>query len=220
VSLSAVTTIVSTEREPSEDVEIRTAAAERLTFFGDAVIAIALTLLALELPVPEGSTNSALLRSASDHRAGYMAFLISFVVIASHWRAHHRVFRHVAAVSSRLTNLTVYWLLLLVVTPFSTDVIGGDGAFQVRFGFYATVQFTACALFLLMIREIRRAGLSRAGTPTEVFSQATRGVGASAVAFLVSIPVSFLTTYAYLCWILILVVGPLVLTRLRRQGQS
>ncbi|MFF7469188.1 TMEM175 family protein [Streptomyces sp. NPDC008092] len=211
---------ISTEQVPSEDVETRAAAAERLTFFGDAVIAIALTLLALELPVPEGSTNSALLRSAWADRAGYLAFLISFVVIAAHWRAHHRVFRYVTALNGRLTSLTVYWLLLLVITPFATDVISGHGAFQVRFVFYATVQFAACVLFLLMVREIRRAGLHRTDAPAEAFSLVTRRSATAAAAFLVSVPISFLTAYAYLCWILIPVIGPSALARLRRHGQT
>lgn len=106
---------VSTDQEPSEEIEIPAVAAERLTFFG-AVVAIALTLLALDLPVPEGSTNAQLWRSASAHREGYLAFMISFVVIAAHWLAHHRVFRYVTAWNSRLTGLTVYWLLMLVIT--------------------------------------------------------------------------------------------------------
>lgn len=97
--------------------EIHAVSAERLTFFGDAVVAIALTLLALELPVPEGSTNSEMWHSATSHRESYLAFMISFVVIAAHWRAHHRVFRYVTATNSRLTSYTMYWLLTLVITP-------------------------------------------------------------------------------------------------------
>ena len=69
-----------------------TASAERLSFFADAVIAIAITLLALELPKPEGTTNAELLHSVGVHRGDYIAFLISFLVIGSHWAAHQRVF--------------------------------------------------------------------------------------------------------------------------------
>ncbi|MFJ9629502.1 TMEM175 family protein [Streptomyces sp. NPDC101175] len=211
---------VSTDHElPSqdEDMEIRAVSAERLTFFGDAVVAIALTLLALELPVPEGSTNSELWHSASDHRESYLAFMISFVVIAAHWRSHHRVFRHVTATSGRLTAFSMYWLLMLVITPFATDVIGGDGAFQARFVFYAGVQFAACLLFILMVAEVRRAGLSRTGTPPELFSRTIRGLGMVAAGFLVSIPVSFLTHWAYLCWIAVPAADSLV-DRLRSRS--
>jgi uncharacterized membrane protein len=214
---------VSTDQElPSgdEDMEIRAVSGDRLTFFGDAVVAIALTLLALELPVPEGSTNSDLWHSATSHRESYLAFMISFVVIAAHWRSHHRVFRYVTATNSRLTSLTMYWLLMLVITPFATDVIGGHGAFQARFVFYATVQFAACLLFILMVREVRRDDLYRVGTPPELFSRAIRRLSMVAVGFLVSIPVSLVTGWAYLCWIVVPVADSIIDTRRNRSGEQ
>ncbi len=199
--------------------EVRAVSGERLTFFGDAVVAIALTLLALELPVPEGSTNSELWHSATSHRESYLAFMISFVVIAAHWRSHHRVFRYVTATNSRLTAFTMYWLLMLVVTPFATDVIGGPGAFQARFIFYAVVQFLACLLFILMVREVRRDGLQRVGTPPELFTRSIRGIGMVALGFLVSIPVSLVTNWAYVCWIVVPVFDAVVDARRSRSGQ-
>jgi uncharacterized membrane protein len=211
---------VSTDQAPSVDEESRAVAAERLTFFGDAVIAIALTLLALELPLPEGATNSALLHSAFAQREGYLAFMISFLVIAAHWRAHHRLFRHVPATSNRLTGLTLYWLLTLVITPFATKVLNGGGAFQVRFIFYAAVQLIGCVLFVGMVREIRRGNLYRKGTPPEIFAQADHGTRVVAVGFLVSIPVSLFTHFAYACWILVPLVDPIVSRRLRRSGRT
>src|SRR5436309_15182987 len=86
----------STEESPV-DVEVRAIAAERLTFFADAVIAIAITLLALELPRPEGDTNAQLLHSAYEHRPGYRAFVISLLVVGAPWSAPHRGLRSVSA---------------------------------------------------------------------------------------------------------------------------
>jgi uncharacterized membrane protein len=146
--------------------------------------------------------------------------MISFVVIAAHWRSHHRVFRYVTATNSRLTSLTMYWLLMLVITPFATDVIGGHGAFQARFVFYATVQFAACLLFILMVREVRRDDLYRVGTPPELFSRAIRRLSMVAVGFLVSIPVSLVTGWAYLCWIVVPVADSIIDTRRNRSGEQ
>jgi uncharacterized membrane protein len=182
------------------DAEVRAVAAERLTFFSDAVIAIALTLLALDLPVPRGDTDGALLRSAFDHREEYLAFGISFAVIAAQWSAHHRVFRYVTTLGGRLTGLSLLWLFLQVVTPFATRVITGGGAFEARFDFYAAVECAAFALFLLMLREIRTKHLYREGTPADRFSYTRTGV--LLAGFLLSIPVSFLTHWAYVCWAL------------------
>jgi uncharacterized membrane protein len=198
--------------ESDGELEVRAIAAERLTFFADAVIAIAVTLLALDLPVPAGDTNGQMLRSVVDHRDGYLAFCISFLVIASHWRNHHRVFRYVTRLDNRLTTLTLGWLFTLVITPFATRVITGNGAFQFRFGFYSIVQVVAVMLFALMTREIERKGLSRADTPAEIHAHSLlRTVGFTA-GFLLSIPISFVTSYSYVCWI----IAPMVVRIIRR----
>jgi uncharacterized membrane protein len=183
------------------ELEVRAIAAERLTFFSDAVIAIALTLLALDLTVPGGATNGDLLRSVLDHRDDYIAFMISFVVIGAHWRGHHRVFRFVTMLTPRLTTLTMAWLFMQVVTPFATRVITGNGGFQVRFGFYALVEGAAFLLFVFMVLEIKRAALYRDDVPAGLFTRAINRTGTMAFAFLVSIPVSFATHWAYAVWI-------------------
>ena len=65
--LGAVAAAAAEEMEAER--EGRMIAAERQTLFSDAVIAIAITLLALELPVPEGATDAELLRSAIADRS-------------------------------------------------------------------------------------------------------------------------------------------------------
>ncbi|RSN25846.1 DUF1211 domain-containing protein [Amycolatopsis sp. WAC 04169] len=176
---------------------------ERLTMFIDAVSAIALTLLALELPVPAGDTTAAMLNSVADHGKEYLAFGVSFVVIAAHWRAHHEIFGHVRSLNSRLISLTLAWLFMQVLTPFATRVITADGAFPPRFSLYAIVQVLASASFALIIREIRREHLYRADTPPWAFSQNLVRSVCLAVVFGASVPVSFVTagTWAYLCWL-------------------
>jgi uncharacterized membrane protein len=117
-------------------------------------------------------------------------------------------------------DTAVYWLLMLVITPFATDVLNGDGAFQVRFVFYAAVQFGGCVLFMLMVREVRRDDLHRMGTPPEVFSRAVRRIGIVAAAFLVSVPVAFFTRYAYVCWILVPAIDSIVNARRGPSGRQ
>ncbi|MEV4889994.1 TMEM175 family protein [Nonomuraea sp. NPDC055795] len=196
--------------------QVRAVAAERLTMFVDAVIAIALTLLALDLPVPTGDTTGAMLSSVSAHSGEYLAFAVSFVVIAAHWRAHHEIFSHVRALGGRLTSLTLAWLFMQVLMPFATRVLTADGAFAPRFSLYAIVQVLASGSFALTIREIRRAHLYDTDVPPQVFAQSlVRSICLAAV-FAVSVPLSFLTnsTGAYLCWLM----APIVLTVARRLG--
>ncbi|EWM16188.1 TMEM175 family protein [Kutzneria sp. 744] len=188
--------------------ESGSASADRLTMFVDAVIAIALTLLALDLRVPTGDTVTAMATSVLDHRGEYLAFVLSFVVIAAHWRAHHDTFRHVGSVSPRLTSLTLVWLFMQVVMPFATRVITAEGAFAPRFSLYAIVQVLASATLALIIRQIRRERLYRGDVPPEVFSPILVRSICLASVFAVSVPVSFFTTNAFVCWLAI----PVVLT--------
>jgi uncharacterized membrane protein len=178
-------------------------ATERIMLFTDAVVAIAITLLALELPVPEGNTNAELLKSAAAGRPEYTSFLISFVVIWGYWSGHRQLFQYVSRFDRPLAALNGLWLLMLVVTPFATKVIGGDGAFQARFGFYAAIQTLASLLLLAMVWHIRRAGLYREGVPPGRLSRSMIQPGVIAAAFAVSIPIAFVTHWAYVCWVAI-----------------
>jgi uncharacterized membrane protein len=198
---------VTAATEASSEAEVvragRMIAAERQTLFSDAVIAIAITLLALELPVPEGLTNAELWHAARVDRPEYTAFLISFVVIWAHWAGHHRVFRYVSGFDSTLGRLNILWLLTQVITPFATKVISGDGAYQARFGFYAVIQALSSLLFLGMIWWIRRAKLYRPGTPLRQFNAQIWVSASLAAGFLISIPLSFVTGHSWVCWIVV-----------------
>jgi uncharacterized membrane protein len=187
--------------------------AERLNFFSDAVVAIAITLLALDLPVPVGQSNIDMWRNLSANVNEYAAFLISFAVIGGSWLGHHRTFGYLARVTGPLARWTMLWLLMIVVTPFATRTIVGTGAFAARFTLYAGVQALAQIFFLLAVREMRRGGLARPGTPRSVFTGTYYRSAVVATAFLVSIPLSFFTQgWAFACWIAI----PLVMRLARR----
>jgi uncharacterized membrane protein len=176
------------------------------------VVAIAITLLALGLPVPRGATNAELLRSAGDHLDDYLAFLISFAVIGGHWFAHHRTFRYVPRLGGRLGQWNMLWLLMIITTPFATRVLTSEeGAFESRFIFYAAVQVLAGLFSLLMIREIARHRLLRPAAPPGMIGAYSWRAAVLTGTFAVSIPVALLTRWAYVCWAAI----PLILRAVR-----
>jgi uncharacterized membrane protein len=184
---------------PGVDVDVL--AAERLTFFSDAVVAIAMTLLALDLPVPQGVTNGEVWASIGQHAGDYVAFLISFIVIGRYWAGHHRLFRYVRGAGGWLVLWNLLWLLTIVVTPFATRVLTADGAFETRFTFYAAVQALSGLCFLRMVRELKVHHLLRPDAPAATLPSAVLQMRMLAAAFLVSIPVAFVTHAAYACWI-------------------
>ena len=189
--------------------EVERGAAERLTFFSDAVVAIAMTLLALELPLPEGKTAAELWHSAAENFGAYLAFCLSFVVIASYWTAHHRLFRWVHRSDDLLRRFNLLWLFFIVVMPFITRFIseGGDGpgdtTHAVRFAVYAVVQVMIDLVYVAMAVHLRRARLLRAVTPDAAVDNAIWGAGAVAVGFAVSIPLFFVWSWAWVLWIFV-----------------
>ena len=193
----------STQAPPAVDVEVQVLSAERLTFFSDAVVAIAITVLALDLPVPkpDGSTNHAFWAALVRERTDYIAFMISFAVIGSHWLGHHRVFSRVARLGGRLASWNMVWLLMIVLTPFATRILVGADAFAARFAVYAGVQALASLSMLLAVFEMDRHDLTRPGTERAMFTRSYWRLSIMAALFLVSIPLAAVTSWAYLCWV-------------------
>jgi uncharacterized membrane protein len=209
------------EGERSATAEAAKTAIDRLTFFSDAVVAIAMTLLALELPVPDADSAGALLTFLGEHYGEFLAFFISFFVIAQYWRGHHRLYRYVTDAPPRLVMLNIFWLLTVILTPYATrNLYGGEDVehsdFPWRFGLYAVVQAFAATMFLLSERFIDREGLFSPEMPRELLDRGYTINLALVFTFLVSIPVAFLVyVWAFLIWSLI----PLwiVLARIVRQ---
>ncbi|MGI8449532.1 MAG: TMEM175 family protein [Streptosporangiaceae bacterium] len=205
--------------------EVEAKAAERVVFFSDAVVAIAITLLALALPLPaatDSTTNHQLLDvlGNSHNREAYLAFLISFVVIGNHWAVHRRMFRYVNRLNGTLIRLNMIWLLMMIITPFATRILTGNGAFGVRFTIYTLVQVIASTCLLLMSREIRDKDLMRPGAPESARHPENSHSVTLVVVFLISIPVAFAAgSWAFALWAAIPVLGR-VPRRLRREPMA
>jgi uncharacterized membrane protein len=189
---------------PAADADL--ISAERLIFFSDAVVAIAITLLALGLPLPahltSASSNAQVWKGMWADHSDYLAFLISFVVIANHWRTHHRLFRFVGKLDARIVTLNLLWLLMIVATPFATRLISAEGGFGARFTVYAAIQIVTILAFLAMSRHIRSGRLLRPGSPPPATAADDAGVLAVAGMFAISIPVAYVTQWAFLFWVL------------------
>ena len=97
---------------------------ERMILFSDAVFAIAITLLALEIKVPEIDkhivTDHMLLEKLDELIPKFIGFLVSFFVIGIYWMSHHRMFGFVINYTPRLLWLNLFFLLAVVLMPFSS----------------------------------------------------------------------------------------------------
>ncbi|HEY4197635.1 MAG TPA: TMEM175 family protein [Mucilaginibacter sp.] len=98
---------------------------ERLVFFCDAVIAIAITLLALDLKVKPAGPHLTFADIANAWHT-FAAFILSFIIIAVFWINHHRFFVYIKAVDSKVITYNIGWLLFIVLLPFTTSLISSD----------------------------------------------------------------------------------------------
>ena len=99
---------------------------ERVEAFSDGVMAIAITLLILEVkvPHPSGTTSIDLLRELLRLWPSYFALILSFVMIGIYWANHHYVFKLFDKTDHGLNLLNLLFLLCISFLPFPTAVLG------------------------------------------------------------------------------------------------
>ena len=113
---------------------------ERIMFFSDAVFAIAITLLALEVRLPDQDITSGELTTALLTLVPrYFSFILSFIVIGLFWISHHRVFEYIHTYSNGMIWINLIFLLLVAFIPFPTAVLGRFPAAIPAVVFYAAV---------------------------------------------------------------------------------
>jgi uncharacterized membrane protein len=113
---------------------------ERLVFFSDAVFAIAITLLIIDVRLPELPPNlseDAVREALGDLVPKVFAYVLSFATIGLYWLAHWRRFRYIARVDERLVGLNLVLLGLIAFIPFPTTLMGDQGDHIVSVVIYA-----------------------------------------------------------------------------------
>lgn len=105
---------------------------DRLILFSDAVFAIAITLLVIEIKIPDkdflkehgGISDSTILYALKHLIPKFVGFVISFMLIGLYWTIHHRMFGFVTAYDRKLIILNLFFLFFVVLMPFSTGFYG------------------------------------------------------------------------------------------------
>ena len=99
----------------------------RFKGLSDGVIAVVITLLVLDLHVPDhpaDTSNAAILQLFHDYLPKLVAYLISFYVISKQWASHNFLFRHVETISSNIISINFFYLLAVTFIPFPTSLMG------------------------------------------------------------------------------------------------
>lgn len=125
---------------------------ERIILFSDAVFAISITLLVIELKLPdiEEVTNSTLANALLNTFPHFFSFVLSFMIIGIYWIAHHRMFNFVINYDNKLIWLNLLFLFFIVLMPFSSNIYGVYGGLNTAFSVYVfNISMIALFNFLL-----------------------------------------------------------------------
>lgn len=192
---------------------------ERLAFFTDAIFAISMTLLAVELARPDTeqlASARTLWHFLADQRGSYLAFALAFFLLWSVWHRHHRLMDGIVRLSGAFTGWHAPFLLLVAFLPFPTAVVGAAGTNPLAQTLFAGVM-AAMVICEAVIKEVSIAGGllggDRAGTRRH--ADGSWGVG---LWFLLSAGVAWLYPYGYVLWFfapLAATYGGALITRLR-----
>jgi uncharacterized membrane protein len=138
----------------------------RVEAFSDGVFAVAITLLVLEIKVPEGA-GARLAHQLGQQWPSFASYLVSFFVIGVIWMNHHAVFSHLGRADRTLMGLNLFLLLWIVLIPWATSLLaaymreGGEGeraAALVYAGAMALMGISFGALWTYASRDGRLLG--------------------------------------------------------------
>ena len=90
--------------------------------FYDAIMAIIVTVLVLELPQPATATIASILAL----KTSYFAYLVSFLVCTNIWQYHHVIYNHVDKIDSKIIWQNILLLLVISLIPYLTTFVAGN----------------------------------------------------------------------------------------------
>ena len=168
----------------------RTLQFERMLFFSDAVFAIAITLLVIEIRLPHIAltTDTAVAQALADLIPNYIGFIVSFFVVGRFWIGHHAQFAFIDHVDRPLLWRNLLFLGAIAFMPFPTAVVVERGASAVAVIFYGAWLILAGLLDMLLFKGIERIAAAQPGGVSAEQHALTRGawmpviIGATACA--------------------------------------
>jgi TMEM175 potassium channel family protein len=214
--------VPATSMDEAEEHRLFAFGLERIVFFSDAVFAIAITLLAIDIRIPalpDSATDAQVREAIGKLVPDLFAFALSFVVIAQFWIGHYRTFRFIVRGDGRLVALNFAFLFGIALLPFPTSVVASQGDTPTGAALYAVFVVVVGSFSTLLWLYPTRAGLAAAIVSPGLARAITLRATVIPVFFAASIPVALVAPYAaWAVWIASVPAQALVTRRLRLRG--
>ena len=116
----------------------------RMETLVDGIFAIAMTLLVLNLSIPQlthSMSNITIENQLISLIPKFFTYALSFILLATFWRINHQQFYRIKRIDNTLVWITVIWLLFVALVPFSTSLVGEYGSVQISEIFFDVNMF-------------------------------------------------------------------------------
>ena len=178
---------------------------DRIEFFSDAVFAIALTLLVLDIRLPVGTPAAELGPALAALWPELFAYVLTFAILGLNWVSHHRKFKVIERYDAGLVWLNLAFLLFVALTPFPTSVLSEYG------GQLPAVLIYAFAVAMLGILQgvlwmyAWRRKLFAPTVDSTLYRYVLRNILVAPLVFLLSMPIAIFwePLFAMFSWILL-----------------
>ena len=204
----------------SQDAESAQRELDRVGGFSDGVFAVAITLLVLNIEVPQLTGDEKLTTALDDLVPDVITYFIAFAVIGLFWYGHHKAWSSLRGTTPRLVWSNLLLLSLIALMPFTTALMGSYNDQSIAIALYAANVGLAGLADSHVDKVAFESGLTVAVSGAQQRSQLRIGRLRSLVFFL-SIPIAFISpTVGQLSWLALLLL-PWVGRRAERgQGDS
>jgi uncharacterized membrane protein len=190
---------------------------ERTAFFSDAIFAIAMTLLAVEIRVPDVASER-LGEALADQIPAYLAYALSFALTGAYWMTHHRIFKLLERYDANLQRINLVALLFVALAGFGTGVLARYGDQATGVIVYAVIVCGMGLSHTALWQYGWHRAFFRAELDADLFSYLRSRSLAVPLVFLASIPVAFLSATAAEClWLTVFIIDAALVFRYRRR---
>ena len=125
----------------------------RLEAFSDGVIAILITIMVLELRIPDGTNLAAL----GPLGPTFLAYVLSFALLGTYWNNHHHLLQASIVVDGRVLWANLFLLFWLSLVPFATAWMGSSVFAPIPTAVYGVVSLMAAVTFYVLVRALVHA---------------------------------------------------------------
>lgn len=122
----------------------------RVEAFSDGVIAILITIMVLELRVPEGTDWAALRELAPT----FLSYVLSFIFLGIYWNNHHHLWQVVTAVNGKILWANLHLLFWLSLVPFVTGWMGENNFARLPVALYGAVLWMSGFAYYILARAL------------------------------------------------------------------